>query len=66
MTFEERWKESFNEIQEINKKKFGEFGGVMSIGFAEFKPMFEFFYKQGQEDILSRIDNVAENLGGFE
>lgn len=57
MNFEERWKESFDEIQEINKKKFGEFGGVMSLGFAEFKPVFELFYKQGQEDVLINLES---------
>ena len=66
MNFEQRWEESFKETQEINIQKFGEFGGVMSSDFAEFKPMFELFYKQGQEDILSRMSNVSENLGGFE
>lgn len=66
MNFEQRWEESFKEIQAVNIQKFGEFGEVMSSGFAEFKPMFELFYKQGQEDILSRMSNVSENLGGFE
>lgn len=61
MNFEERWKESFEEIQKVNNKKFGEFGAVMSSDFAEFKPMFELFYKQGQEDILNRMNNVVEN-----
>lgn len=59
MNFELRWEEAFQGIQEVNNKKFGEFGGVMSSGLYEFKPMFELFYKQGQEDILSQLSNVV-------
>lgn len=66
MNFEDRWNESFEDIQKVNNKKFGEFGEVMSSGFSEFKPMFELFYKQGQEDILNRMNNIPENLGGSE
>lgn len=58
MNFEDRWNESFKEIQEVNNKKFGEFGGVISSSFSEFKPMFELFYNQGQEDILNRMNNI--------
>lgn len=61
MNFEERWKESFKEIQEINKQKFGALGEVISQSFAEFKPMFKLFYEQGQEDILNKMNNVVEN-----
>lgn len=64
--FEECWEEAFEGIKEANNKKFGEFGGVMSLGFAELKPMFELFYNQGKEDIVSQVENVSENLGGHE
>lgn len=67
MNFEDRWNESFEEIQKVDNKKFGEFFKCSLVHrFSEFKPMFELFYNQGQEDILNRMNNVAENLGGFE
>lgn len=68
--FEQRWEEAFEGIKEANNKKFGEFGGIMSLGFAEFKPLFELFYNQGKEDVVSQVENVSgnvsEDLGGFE
>ena len=55
MSFEQHWEESFREIQEANSKKFGEFGGVMSSAYSQFKPVFELFYKQGVEDSLKGL-----------
>jgi hypothetical protein len=55
MNFEQRWKECFEGVKQANDKKFGEFGAIMSTGFAEFKPMFELFYEQAQEDLLNKL-----------
>ena len=67
MNFEQRWEEAFKDIQEANNKKFGEFDIVMSAGFSELKPMFELFYKQGQEDVFDKlkveaVDNINTKI----
>lgn len=60
--FEQRWKEAFEGVKEANNKKFGEFGGIMSLGFAEFKPLFELFYNQGKEDLQNTFNTQRVDL----
>lgn len=62
MNFEQRWKECYEEIKQVNDKKFGEFGAIMSTGFAEFKPVFELFYNQGKEDLQNTFRTQREDL----